>query len=59
VRRAELSRVAKREINGYKAIARGLSMTPREKHDMRYIVGIAIVAVVFALIYIAFTAVPP
>jgi uncharacterized membrane protein YukC len=55
----EPSRVAKREINGYKAIAGGLSMTPREKHDMRYIVGIAIVAVVFALIYIAFTAVPP
>ena len=30
-------------------------MTPREHRDMRYIVGVAIVAVVVFLLYIAFT----
>jgi hypothetical protein len=31
-------------------------MTPRERNDMKYIVGVAIVAIVVFLLYIAFTA---
>ena len=31
-------------------------MTPRERRDMKYIIGVAIMAVVVFLLYIAFTA---
>ena len=30
-------------------------MTPRERKDMKYVVGVAIVAIVTLLLYIAFT----
>jgi hypothetical protein len=33
-------------------------MTPRERHDMKYIIGVAVLLVVILLLYIGVTAAP-